>query len=134
MKFQARAVRLAVAAIPACILVLLFALAPASIAQLRSATITGSVADPTGAIIPGADVLVTEPATGVSYPSKSNDEGLYTVPYLESGDYTVTITKAGFEKFTENNLHLDPAQTVRQDVKLTWERRPRRCKSAPDAQ
>jgi hypothetical protein len=45
--------------------------------------------------------------------------GLYTVPYLEAGDYTVTVTKTGFEKYTETNLHLDPAQTVKIDVKLT---------------
>jgi len=88
-------------------------------AQVRSATITGLVTDPTGAVIPGADVIVTETATNVSYPSKSDHVGLYTVPYLEAGDYTVKITKSGFEKFTVNNLHLDSAQTVRQDVKLT---------------
>jgi len=88
-------------------------------AQLRSATITGIVTDPTGAIIPDADVVVTETATSVSYPSKTNNVGLFTVPYLEAGDYTVTVTKAGFEKFTLNNLRLDSAQTVREDIKLT---------------
>src|ERR1017187_4195499 len=119
MMFQARSVRLAVAAIPALILGLLFATAPALMAQLRSATITGIVTDPSGAVIPDADVIVTETATSVSYPSKTNGAGLYTVPYLEAGDYTITITKAGFEKFVVNNLHLDSAQTARQDVKLT---------------
>jgi trimeric autotransporter adhesin len=99
--------------------VLCLVLLPKMHAQIRSATITGLVTDPTGAVIPDADVIVTETATSVSYPSKSDSKGLYTVPYLEAGDYTITITKAGFEKSTINRLHLDSAQTVRQDVKLT---------------
>jgi trimeric autotransporter adhesin len=102
-----------------CFLLLLLLVAPPLHAQIRSGTITGLVTDPSGAVVPGADVLVTETATSVSYPSKSDGRGLYTVPYLEAGDYTVTIAKAGFENFTVNNLHLDSAQTVRQDVKLT---------------
>ncbi len=51
--------------------------APGAWAQVRSATITGLVTDPTGAVIPGADVIVTETATSVSYPSKSDRVGLY---------------------------------------------------------
>jgi len=102
-----------------CALLCLLLAAPGAWAQVRSATITGLVTDPTGAVIPGADVIVTETATSVSYPSKSDRVGLYTVPYLAAGDYTITITKTGFEKFTINNLRLDSAQTVRQDVKLT---------------
>jgi hypothetical protein len=102
-----------------CALLCLLLLAPGAMAQTRSATITGSVTDPSGAIVTGADVIVTETATSVSYPSKTNGAGLYTVPYLAAGDYAVTITKAGFEKFTVNQLHLDSAQTVREDVKLT---------------
>jgi trimeric autotransporter adhesin len=93
--------------------------APGAWAQIRSATITGLVTDPTGAVVPAADVIVTETATSVSYSSKTDGKGLFTVPYLAAGDYTVTITKAGFEKSSVNNLHLDSAQTVRQDVKLT---------------
>jgi hypothetical protein len=100
-------------------LLCLFLAAPRAWAQVRSATITGLVTDPTGAVIPDADVVVTATATSVSYPSKTDHVGLYTVPYLAAGDYTVTITKGGFQKSTVNNLHLDSAQTVRQDVKLT---------------
>ena len=74
--------------------------APDAWAQIRSATITGTVTDATGAVVPNADIIVTETATNVSYPSKTDGEGLYTVPYLEAGDYAVTITKAGFEKST----------------------------------
>ena len=119
MTFQARSVRLAVAAIPVFIFGLLFAITPTLMAQVRSATITGLVTDPTGAVIPGADVIVIATATSVSYPTKSDKLGLYTVPYLAAGDYTITIAKGGFEKFTLNDLHLASAQSVREDVKLT---------------
>ena len=102
-----------------CVAVLMLCAAMSLHAQLRSSTVTGTVTDATGAVVPDADVIVTETATNVSYPSKSDHVGLFTVPYLEAGDYTVTITKPGFEKFTETNLHLDPAQNVKVDVKLT---------------
>lgn len=54
-------------------------------AQIRSSTITGTITEKTGAVVPDADVMVTETATQVSYPTKTNKDGLYTVPYLESG-------------------------------------------------
>ena len=102
-----------------CVAVFMLCAAMSLHAQLRSSTITGTVTDATGAVVPNAAIIVTETATNVSYPSKTNGEGLYTVPYLEAGDYSVTITKAGFEKYTETNLHLDPAQTAKVDAKLT---------------
>ena len=102
-----------------CVAVFMLCAAMSLHAQLRSSTITGTVTDASGAVVPNADIIVTETATNISYPSKSDKLGLYTVPYLEAGDYSVTVTKAGFEKYTETNLHLDPAQTVKIDVKLT---------------
>jgi hypothetical protein len=102
-----------------CIAVLMLCAAMSLHAQLRSSTVTGTVTDATRAVVPDADIVITQTATNISYPSKSNGEGLYTIPYLAAGDYTVTVSKAGFEKFTVTNLHLDPAQTVKVDVKLT---------------
>ncbi len=82
-------------------------------AQIRSGTITGSAQDATGAVITDAVVTVTNTATNVSYTTKTNQAGLFTVPYLEDGTYSVVVTKAGFETFTENNVHLDPSETAR---------------------
>jgi len=98
-----------------CVAVLMLCAAMSLHAQLRSSTVTGTVTDATRAVVPDADIVITQTATNISYPSKSNGEGLYTIPYLAAGDYTVTVTKAGFEKFTVTNLHLDPAQTVKVD-------------------
>ena len=103
----------------ACATALMLCIATHLFGQIRSGTITGTITESTGAVVPDADVVVTETATQVSYPTKTNKNGLYTVPYLESGDYSVSVTKMGFEKFTENNIHLDPAQAVRLDARLT---------------
>jgi len=119
MKFQARAVRLAVAAIPACILVLLFALAPALMAQVRSAQITGTVKDPSGAVVVDASVVVKNTDTQESYTSTTNRSGEYAVPYLQNGNYSVTVSKGGFKQFVVEALHLDPAQSAQVDATLS---------------
>ena len=82
-------------------------------AQIRSGTITGSAQDASGAVVTDADVTVTNTATNVSYTTRTNQAGLFTVPYLEDGTYSVAVTKAGFETFTETSVHLDPSQTAR---------------------
>ena len=70
-------------------------------AQIRSGTITGSAQDPSGAVITDADVTVTNSATNVSYTTKTNEAGLFTVPYLEEEPIPSPVTKGGFETFTE---------------------------------
>src|SRR5580698_3071900 len=82
-------------------------------AQIRSGTITGSAMDSSGAAIVDADVTVTNSATNVAYTTKTSGAGLFTVPYLEDGTYSVSVTTAGFETFTEDDVHLDPAATAR---------------------
>ena len=82
-------------------------------AQIRSGTITGSALDTSGAAITDAEVTVTNTGTNVSYNTKTNQAGLFTVPYLGDGTYSVSVTKAGFETFTEDNVHLDPSETAR---------------------
>src|SRR5271156_3680996 len=93
-------------------------LAAAGNCQIRSGTITGSAQDPSGAVITDAEVTVTNTATNVSYTTKTNQAGLFTVPYLEDGTYSVVVAKAGFETFTENSVHLDPSETARVAAKL----------------
>jgi hypothetical protein len=107
------------AAWSACAILLMICAASVLNAQAHDATITGTVTDSTGAVVAGADVVVTETATGVTYPTKTDGVGLYVAPYLEAGDYSVTITKANFKTVTVKALHIDSAQTVREDVKLS---------------
>jgi hypothetical protein len=67
------------------------------LAQATSAgTITGTVTDPSGAVIPGAVVTVTDPATKSVRTTVSNANGLYVLPDVPPGHYAVTAVKAGF--------------------------------------
>jgi hypothetical protein len=81
-------------------------------------TVTGHVTDTTGANIAGADVRATNTATGVAVSVKSNEAGVYTVPYLVPGIYTVAIESAGFRKFNRENVQIRVGETVSLDVQM----------------
>lgn len=87
-------------------------------AQIRSATITGTVTDSTGAVVPGAQVVVTNQDTNVATSLVTNDQGLFTAPYLPAGTYAVTVSLAGFAPFKQTGLALGTAQTVRVKAEL----------------
>ena len=69
-----------------------------ALAQLATGSIQGLVTDKTGAIVPDAEVTVSNPATGFSRKGVSNNAGLYDFPDLPPGDYTVTAEAKGFSK------------------------------------
>jgi len=83
-----------------------------------SSSIEGSVADSTGAIVPGAKVVLTNTATGVSSSSKTNSAGLYKFPSLGSGTYKVMVTVPGFASETEANIALTAMQVRDVSFKL----------------
>src|ERR1700730_10966148 len=87
-------------------------------AQIRSGTITGSVVDPSGALVADADVVATNTGTNVSSSTKTTSAGVYTVPYLEAGTYLISITKAGFETFEATGVRIESSQTARVDAML----------------
>jgi trimeric autotransporter adhesin len=86
-----------------------------SFAQIKSGTIVGTVTDPSGAIVPGAEVTVTDQGTNVSSSTVSDKSGAFTVPYLQPGIYSVTVEKAGsgLTKYTASNISLTTGQTVK---------------------
>lgn len=88
-------------------------------AQVTRGTITGIVVDPSGAIIPGAQIEVVKTDTGSKTDIVSNKTGEYTVPYLEPGPYTVTVNAPGFREFVRSGLVLETEQTITINVKLT---------------
>ena len=87
-------------------------------AQIRSATITGTVRDSTGAVVPDATVVVTQQETGVATNIKTTAAGAYTAPYLAAGTYTVAVAVSGFVPYRETGISLAVTQTVRVDVDL----------------
>src|SRR5438132_1391568 len=66
---------------------ILLACALLSFGQTPTAQLTGAIKDPSGAAVPGADVLVVNVDTGVQRNTTSNEEGYYTVPLLPPGNY-----------------------------------------------
>ena len=97
--------------------VALLAVAPA-FAQTVTGSVSGTVTDPTGAIVPNASVAVINVETGVRTPANTNDAGVYTVRYLPIGRYTVEVTAQGFNKFTVPPFQLEINQTAKIDARV----------------
>src|SRR5580765_4834967 len=78
---------------------LLLALAGTAYAQTTYASITGTVMDATGAVVPGATVTATSLETNIKTAATSNADGNYTIAQLKEGTYTVRAEAAGFKGF-----------------------------------
>jgi hypothetical protein len=63
-------------------------------AQIRSATITGTVTDPQQGVVPGATVVVTNEGTNATVQLVTNESGLFAAPLLPAGTYSVTVTQS----------------------------------------
>jgi hypothetical protein len=88
------------------------------LAQSERGTITGTVEDATGAVVPGAKVTLINTQTGVSFSVPTNASGDFTVPQLQVGIYTVKVEKEGFRPATVTGIGLNASMTVRADTKL----------------
>ncbi|MFN0088402.1 MAG: carboxypeptidase regulatory-like domain-containing protein [Blastocatellia bacterium] len=87
-------------------------------AQGERGTFNGIVTDASGAIVPNAEVIVTNLATGVETKAMSTDAGVYRLPYLSIGTYKITVRAPGFQTTIANNVNLLVAQTLTVDFKL----------------
>src|SRR5438552_19172414 len=65
-------------------------------AQVTGATISGTVKDSSGAVVPNANISVKNSATGTSRQTISDSAGLYSIPNLAPGNYDITISVPGF--------------------------------------
>src|SRR3989441_181255 len=100
------------------LMVVLCLLATTSFGQANNATLTGTVADATGAVLTGVSITATNNGTGVVAAVISNEAGAYTFPSLLPGTYTVSAELAGFQKQTYQNTALGNAVTVRLNFNL----------------
>ena len=80
------------------------------LAQFRS-SIEGTVTDPSGAAVAGAQVTLTNQSTGVAVTATSNETGLFRFPSLGLGTYTLTATKGGFQEIKQENIALSAEET-----------------------
>jgi hypothetical protein len=87
-------------------------------AQTNVASITGILTDATGAVVPGAEVVITNLETGISSRTRTNDAGVYFVPSLNPGRYRVEAQAQGFRRKQFDNLPIETGQKARLDVTL----------------
>ena len=87
----------------------LFTLPSAAFTQGTTATLSGTILDPTGAIIPGAETTLTNTANGIKRTTKSNSGGIFVFAAVPSGDYDVRVEMPGFEATVLRGIHLDPS-------------------------
>src|SRR3984885_6156285 len=92
---------------------------PIANAQVLYGTLTGTVSDTTGAVIPNASVLLSNQGTAEVRTLTTNAQGEYAALNLPPGTYTVTVARSGnFAGFTQKNLAINANQQVRVDVTL----------------
>src|ERR1051326_350660 len=103
---------------PRRILVLAALIASWSAAQEFRSTLTGKVTDPSGAIVPNAVVIGVKTDTNSRFETKSNAEGLYTIPFLPPGVYDLTTEAPGFKKFVQAGIQIGSDLRVAQDIVL----------------
>ncbi|HUQ95421.1 MAG TPA: TonB-dependent receptor, partial [Bryobacteraceae bacterium] len=96
----------------------LLSLASAGFAQSNTATLLGAVTDPTGAVIPGASVHITNAGTQVSRTTRSGSDGAYEVPLLPVGEYTIAVEAGGFKRAERSGIVLEAGNRIKIDVAL----------------
>lgn len=81
-------------------------------------TFSGQVTDASGAPVANAQVKVTQQETGVSVTKQSATDGIYTVPLLKAGTYTLEVTAPGFKSEIRKDITLQIQQVAQQDFRL----------------
>ena len=76
-------------------------------AQNASGTLTGTVADPSGAVVPGASVTMKNEQSGDERKTVANNDGFFSINAVQPGDYTVIIKAQGFEVYQTTGVHFD---------------------------
>jgi Carboxypeptidase regulatory-like domain/TonB dependent receptor len=88
-------------------------------AQNNKGTIVGTVTDPNAAVVPNAKVTATNLATNAAHEATTNDEGTYTIPALEPGNYSLRVEAQGFQTATVAEVKLETNARQAVDVALT---------------
>jgi len=95
-----------------------FVLSVAAFAQSDRGTITGTITDPAGAVVPNAAVTAVNSGNGTQVQVSATSVGSYTIPSLPAGVYNITAESAGFKKTTQTGVLVAVASVVRVDMTL----------------
>ena len=96
----------------------LFAIPHVSLAQSYFGTVTGVLTDPTGAVIPGVRLILTDQEKGYAYNAKSDGEGRYLYRSVPPGVYSLTAEMPGFTKLVRTGIHVDVNVNATADISL----------------
>jgi hypothetical protein len=80
--------------------------------------VSGTVTDPSGAVVPGVEIMAVNEATGVTFKVQTDRNGYYSFPALDVGFYTVTATLGGFQTEKINHIKVDANSSIRNDIAL----------------
>lgn len=89
-----------------------------AIAQSDSSAVSGTVTDPSGAVVANAKVILRNEGTGVENTVTSNESGQYTVPNVRPGTYSLTVEAAGFQTYKTSGVQVDPSIAKRVDAPM----------------
>src|SRR5438094_7568925 len=87
-------------------------------AQFVRGTILGTVSDESGAVIPGAEIVLKNAGTNETKTATTDEAGSYTFPALLPAAYSIQVTRTGFKARLVSDVKLEVNQTARVDVKL----------------
>ena len=90
----------------------LFAVCSSAFAQSPTGSIGGIVFDPDAKIITGAEIIIVNDLTRVQYETKTNNEGIYSVPNLPPGPYRVQVSKVGFKTLIKPDIILNVQDAI----------------------
>jgi hypothetical protein len=93
-------------------------LSVAAFSQTITGSITGTVADSSGAVIPNAKVTATNLATNLSFNASSNSAGVYNLLFLPIGEYNLTVEVPGFKRVAQGPFNLEVNQVARIDPRM----------------
>ncbi len=89
-----------------------------AVAQEVTASITGQVTDPSGAVVAGAKVKATDQERGTEWPATTNGDGSFNLLRLPIGTYSLQVEQAGFQTAKQSDIHLVLNQVARIDIAL----------------
>lgn len=87
--------------------------------QISTATISGTVSDNSGAVVPAATVTAVNEGTNATIVTQSNAEGTFVAGGLPVGVYTITVAKDGFQSYTQKGIETHPAQVTSVNLVLS---------------
>ena len=97
---------------------LVLAFSTAAFGQFQTGTVEGTVTDPTGKVVAGATVTLTDPKTGNTQTATTSDAGLFRFASLVPGDYTLAVEGAGFAKANVERVTVQVGTVARADVQM----------------